>query len=147
MATMKHLKSFLHVNYICIVVFSPDWLRIFIHSETIFIRYSLIIKSLSFAIHIQESYSSFKVFLWWQDVIISFMSAVARKIIQSCYLDRYLRSELVPILTNAKRYCMNLVTITAYLTSILSSPSAQLSGHAYARPRPNVFPKTEVPRG
>ena len=72
------------------------------------------------------------------------MFAVARKIIQNCYFDRYFRSKLMSILINAKRCCMNLVTIIAYFTFIFSNSNVQLFDRAYVRRRSNVFSKREM---
>ena len=44
-ATLEHLEPFQSINYIRIVVFSPDSLRAFFYSETISIRYSITMKS------------------------------------------------------------------------------------------------------
>lgn len=46
-----------------IVAFSPGLLKAFFYGETIPIRYSTIIKSLSLTIYMQNSYTSFGVLL------------------------------------------------------------------------------------
>ena len=62
-ATLDHSQPFGPVNYIRIVAFSPDSLRAFFYGETISIRYSTTMRSLSFAIYMRASYSSLRVLL------------------------------------------------------------------------------------
>ena len=54
MTTCEHLKRFQLIHYIRIVAFLFDSFKIFIHDETIFIRYNFIIKFLTFIIYIIE---------------------------------------------------------------------------------------------
>ena len=51
-ATLEHLGLFRSVNYMRIVAFSPGLLKAFFYGETISIRYSTTVKSLSLNIHI-----------------------------------------------------------------------------------------------
>lgn len=51
------------------------------------------------------------------------MPAVARKFIQGRHPGRYFRSKQLPILASAKRPCIALVTITVYLTLVVSKLS------------------------
>ena len=62
-ATLDYLEPFGPVNYIRIVASLPDSLRAFFHGETIFIRYSTTMISLSLATHIEASRSSLRVLL------------------------------------------------------------------------------------
>ena len=51
-ATLKYLKLFQSVNYICIIAFLPNTLKAFFYSKIIFLFYSIIITFLLLIIHI-----------------------------------------------------------------------------------------------
>lgn len=87
--TIKLWRSLLPINYIYIIAFSLNSLRAFLCSETMSFRYSATIKLLS--------------------LIISFVPAVARKVMQGRHAGQYFQPKQLPIPASAKRHCKSRV--------------------------------------
>ena len=78
-ATFEHSGPLLPINYVCIVAFAPNSQRASFYSVTMSLHYSTTIKLLPLTILILGSYLSLRALLRWWEVIISIVSAVARK--------------------------------------------------------------------
>ena len=111
-ATLKHLEPVPPKNYFHIVAFTFNLQRALFYGITVFLHYSTTIKLLPPTIFIKGCYLSLRISLQCWDIIISFVSAMARKFMQRRHVDRYLQMKRLPITISAKQLRTSHVIIT-----------------------------------